>query len=56
MVEGGWTAVPWAWVREGSGGAATRWCWTGIGCLVSRFTALADSFWIEVCDWCCDCD
>lgn len=24
LMEGGWTAVPWAWVREGSGGAATR--------------------------------
>lgn len=27
---------PWAWASDGSGGAATRWLWTGMGCLESR--------------------
>jgi hypothetical protein len=41
--------VPWAWVSEGSGGAATRWVCTGMGCLLSRLTRS----WCE-CE--CDCD
>lgn len=36
---GGWTAVPCAWVSDGSGGAATRWVCTGkAGFLMSRLT------------------
>lgn len=31
------TVEPCAWASEGSGGAATLWFWTGIGCLVSLF-------------------
>lgn len=42
----GCTAVPWAWWREGSGGAAPREC-TGIGCrlLLSRLTGRGGSCW-----------
>lgn len=35
--------VPWAWARDGSGGAATRWFCTGMGCFVSRFTGFGKS-------------
>lgn len=42
---GGWTAVPCAWASEGSGGAATRWFWRGMGFLLSRLTGLAGSCW-----------
>ena len=43
--------VPWACASDGSGGAATRWLWAGIGYFVavaSRFPDLGESWWLWV--------
>lgn len=46
----GVVVVPWAWASDGSGGAATRWLCTGMGCLLSRLTGLGDSCWPCGCE------
>jgi hypothetical protein len=48
VVDEGWTAVPWAWVSEGSGGAATRWFCTKMGFRRSCLTGL--SSWEPACE------
>ena len=58
VLDGGWTAVPWACVSEGSGGAATRRPCTGMGFLLSRLTdrSCCECVWDDEGDWPADLD